>query len=127
MIRDTGKTKCKQIVSPPETIRQIIQSLHDDPCKSTLAAVKFYTNSANGSSRLTSLNFLQNVSNCQNCIRSKPIQKLQSHLHYSRYTHVLTACDYVSRFLLAIPVRKPDTRSVEEALMQISTQLSNVP
>ena len=27
----TGKIKCKQIVVPPETIHQIVQSLHNDP------------------------------------------------------------------------------------------------
>ena len=43
------------------------------------------------------------------------------------FTHVLTACDYFSIYFFAIHIRKPDTKSVVEALMQISTQRSYVP
>ena len=95
---------------------------------------------------------LQYVSNCQDCIRSKPIRKaattpplqqiydpcngpediLEIDLvgefpHANGFTHVLTACDYFPRYLFAIPIRKPDTKSVVEALMQFFTQHSYVP
>ena len=95
---------------------------------------------------------LQYVSNCQDCIRSKPIQKaeitrslqqiydpcngpedvleidLVGELPPSNgFTHVLTACDYFSRYLFAVPIRKPDTKSVVETLMQIFTKHSYVP
>ena len=95
---------------------------------------------------------LQYVSNSQDCFRSKPIRKaaitpplqqiydpcngpediLEIDLvgelpPSSGFTHILTACDYFSRYLFAIPIRKPDTKSVVEALMQIFTQHSYVP
>ena len=95
---------------------------------------------------------LQYVSNCQDCIRAKPIRKaaitpplqqiydpcngpedileidLVGELPPANgFTHILTACDYFSRYLFAIPIRKPDTKSVVEALMQIFTQHSYVP
>ena len=95
---------------------------------------------------------LHYVSNCQDCIRSKPIRKAEITPPFQQiydpcngqedileidlvgelppsngFTHILTACDYFSRYLFAIPIRKPDTKSVVEALMQIFTQHSYVP
>ena len=149
----TGKIKCKQIVTPTETIQKIIQSLHDDPlqghpgCNKMLHELRKRYYSPNLSELV-----LQYVSNCQDCIRSKPIRKaaitpplqqiydpcngpedilendLVGELPPSNgFTHILTACDYFSRYLFAIPIRKPDTKSVVEALMQIFTQHSYVP
>ena len=43
------------------------------------------------------------------------------------YSHILTACDYISRYLFAIPLRKPDTKSVVDALLDIFTKHAYVP
>ena len=92
------------------------------------------------------------VSNCIECIKAKPVNpkqltpplekiydpcngpedKLEIDLvgelpNSSGYTHILTACDYFSRYLFAVPIRKPDTKSVVRALMQIFTQHAYVP
>ena len=70
----TGKVNCKHIVIPPETIRQVNQSLHEDPLEGHSGSSKmlhellkrYYS---------PNLSELQYVSNCQDCIRFKPIQK----------------------------------------------------
>ena len=149
----TGKNKCKQTGTPPKTIRQISQSLHDDPlqghpdCNKMLHELRkrYY------SPKLSEL-VLQNVLNCQDCFRSKPIRKaaitpplqqiygpcngpediLESDLvgelpPSNGFTHVLTACDCFSRYLFAIPIRKPDTKSVVEAVMRNLTQHPYAP
>ena len=43
------------------------------------------------------------------------------------YTHILTACDYFSCYLFAVPIRKGDTKSVVNALIQIFTQHAYIP
>ena len=73
------------------------------------------------------------VNNCQDCIKAKPIKPISvtpplepiidpcngpedvleidlvGELPRSNgYSHILTACDYFSRYLFAIPIRKPD-------------------
>ena len=92
------------------------------------------------------------VSNCIECIKAKPVNPkrltpplekiydpcngpedvleidLVGELPNSNgYTHILTACDYFSRYLFAVPIRKPDAKSVVKALMQIFTQHAYVP
>ena len=92
------------------------------------------------------------IDNCQMCIRTKPVPRskitpplqqiydpcngpedileidLVGELPSSNgYTHVLTACDYFTKYLFAIPIRRPDTQSVVSALMQIFTQHAYIP
>ena len=92
------------------------------------------------------------VSNCIECIKAKPVnpRRLMPPLekiydpcngpedvleidlvgelpNSNGYTLILTACDYFSRYLFAVPIRKPDTNSVVKALMQIFTQHAYVP
>ena len=43
------------------------------------------------------------------------------------YSHIPTACDYYSRYLFAIPISKPDTKSVVDALLDILTKHAYVP
>ena len=75
------------------------------------------------------------VKNCQECIKAKPakpntlvpplepiydpcngpedILEIVGELPRSNgYSHILTACDYFSRYLFAIPIRKPDTKHI---------------
>ena len=92
------------------------------------------------------------VNNCQTCIQTKPVKNksitpplepiydpcngpegileidLVGELPRSNgYTHILTARDYFSRYLFAIPVRKPDTKSVVNALIDIFTKHAYLP
>ena len=149
----TGKIKCEQIVVPPETIHQIVQSLHNEPLQGHLGSSKMLHQLRKRyySPNLSEI-VLQYVSNCQDCIRSKPIRKTETTPPLQQiydpcngpedvleiylvgdlppsngFTHVLTACDYFSRYLFAVPIRKPDTKSVVEALVQNFTQHSYVP
>ena len=87
------------------------------------------------------------VNNCQMCIRTKPCQNscirpplewiyvpydgpedimeielLRKLLNSNGYSYVLMACDVLSRYLSAVPLRKPNTTSVVPALLQILTQ-----
>ena len=43
------------------------------------------------------------------------------------YSLILSACDYFSRYLLAVPIRKPDTKSVVGALLDIFIKHAYVP
>ena len=92
------------------------------------------------------------VNKCQTCIKTKPVKNncitpslepiydpcnrpedileidLVGKLPQSNgYTHILTACDYFSRYLFAIPIRKPDTKSVVNALINIFTKHAYIP
>ena len=92
------------------------------------------------------------VTSCQTCIKSKPVKNnsitpplepiydpckgpedileidLVGELPRSNgHTHILTACDYFSRYLFAIPLRKPDTKSVVNALIDIFTKHAYIP
>ena len=92
------------------------------------------------------------VSNCTKCIKAKPanvrnltppLQKIYDPCNGPQdvleidivgefpnsngYTHVLTPREYFSKYLFAIPIRKRDTKSVVQALMQIFTQNAYVP
>ena len=87
------------------------------------------------------------ASNCLHCIKTKPVnvRSLKPPLENiydtcngpkvlleidlvgefpksNGFTHVLTACDYLSRYLFAIAVKKLDTKSVVLDLIQIFTQ-----
>ena len=87
------------------------------------------------------------VNNCQDCIEAKPVKSgtvtspleplydpcncpedvleidLVGELPRSNeYSHILTACENFSRYLFAIPIRKPETKSVVDALLDIFTK-----
>ena len=145
---NTGGILLKQIVVPPETTMTIIRTMHGDPMQGHPGASKmlvelrkrYYIPSL-------SEHVSKYVSNCIECIKAKPVNpkqltpplekiydpcngpedKLEINLvgelpNSSGYTHILTACDYFSRYLFAVPIRKPDTKSVVRALTQIFTQ-----
>ena len=92
------------------------------------------------------------VNNCQDCIKVKPVKPntvtpplepiydpcngpedvleidLVGEIPRSNgYSHILTACDYFSRYLFVIPIRKPDTKSMVDALLDIFTKHAYVP
>ena len=43
------------------------------------------------------------------------------------FTHILTAVDVVSRYLFAVPLRRPDTQSIVKGLLSIFTRHAYVP
>ena len=88
------------------------------------------------------------VNNCQDCIKVKQVKPLPREPIYdpcndpedvleidlfdelprsNGYSHILTACDYFSRYLFAVSIQKPDTKSVVGALLEIFTKRANVP
>ena len=150
---NTGRVLFKQIVVPSETTLPIIRTVHGDPMQGHPGATKMLVELRkryyipNLSEHVS--NF---VSNCTDCLKAKPVNPkrltpplekiydpcngpedileidLVGELPCSNgYTHLLTACDYFSRYLFAIPIRKPDTKSVVSALLQIFTRHAYVP
>ena len=144
---NTGGVPLKQNVVPPETTMSIIRTMHRDPMQGLPGASKmlvelrkcYYTP---GLSEHVS----KYVSNCTDCIKAMPVdpkrlvlpvekfhdpcngpeEVLESDIvgelpRSNGYTHILTVYDYFSRYLFAIPIGKPDKKSVVNAVMQIFT------
>ena len=150
---NTGRVLFKQIVVPPETTLPIIRTMHGDPMQGHPGATKMFVELRK---RYYIPNLSEHVSkfvsNCTDCLKAKPVNPkrlipplekiydpcndpedileidLVGELPCSNgYTHILTACDYFSRYLFAIPIHKPDTKSVVNALLQIFTRHAYVP
>ena len=131
----------------------IIRTLHENPVQGHPGSKKMLQELRK---RYYSPNLTEKVqtfiNNCQACIQSKPVakEKLRPPLqkiydpcngpedlleidlvgelpNSNGFTHVLTAVDVFSRYLFAIPIRKPDTHSVVRALMSIFTRHAYVP
>ena len=135
---NVGNIAYRQIVFRPETTEAIIRTLRGDPMQRHPAACKmlgelgkmyYIPNLAEKVQKF--------LNNCQECIKVKPVKPstvtppleliydpcngpedvleidLVGELSRSNgYSHILTACDYFTRYLFAIPIRKPDTKSV---------------
>ena len=88
------------------------------------------------------------VNNCQPCMKTKPVKTSnitpplepiygpKDTLEYdfvgglprsNGYSHILTACDCFARYLFAIPIRKPVTKLVVDALIDIFTEHAYIP
>ena len=148
-----GNLAYRQIVVPPETTEAIIRTMHGDPIQGHPGASKMLGELRR---RYYIPNLAEKVPEfvniCQDCIRTKPVKPssvtpplepiydpcdgpedvleidLVGELPRSNgYSHILTACDYFSRYLFAIPIRKPDTKSVVDALLDIFTKHAYVP
>ena len=150
---NVGNLAYRQIVVPPETTEAIIRTMHDDPMQGHPGASKMLGELRKRYYIPNLAEKVQNfVNNCQDCIKAKPVKPntvkpplepiydpcngpedvleidLVGELPRSNgYSHILTACDYFSRYLFAIPIRKPDTKSVVEALLDIFTKHAYVP
>ena len=148
-----GHLAYRQIVVPPETTEAIIRTMHGDPMQGHPGASKMLSELRK---RYYIPNLAEKVqvfvNNCQECIKARPAKPntlipplepiydtcngpedvleidLVGELPRSDgYSHILTACDYFSRYLFAIPIRKPDTKSVVDALLDIFTKHAYVP
>ena len=150
---NVGNLAYRQIVVPPETTEAIIRTMHGDPMQGHPGASKMLAELRKRYYIPNLAEKVQNfVNNCQDCIKAKPVKPntvkpplepiydpcngpedvleidLVGELPRSNgYSHILTACDYFSRYLFAIPIRKPDTKSVVEALLDIFTKHAYVP
>ena len=150
---NVGNLAYRQIVVPPETTEAIIRMMHGDPMQGHPGASKMLSELRK---RYYIPNLTEKVqifvNNCQECIKAKPAKPntlipplepiydpcngpedvleidLVGELPLSNgYSHILTACDYFSRYLFAIPIRKPDTKSVVDALLDNFTNHAYVP
>ena len=143
----------RQIVVPPETTEAIIRTMHGDPMQGHPGASKMLCERRK---RYYIPNLTEKVqifvNNCQECIKAKPANPntlipplepiydpcngpkdvleidLVGELPRSNgYSHILTACVCFSRYLFAILIRKPDTKSVVDALLDIFSKHAYVP
>ena len=143
----------RKIVVPPETTEAIIRTMHGDPMQGHTGASKMF---GELKKKYYIPNLAEKVrkfvNNCLDCIKAKPIKPssgtpplepiydrcngpedvLENDLvgelpQSNRYSHILTACDYFSRHLFANPIRKPDTKSVVDALLNFFTKHAYVP
>ena len=150
---NSGRVLFKQIVVPPETTMPIIRTMHADPMQGHPGASKMLVELRK---RFCIPNFSEHVSkfvsNCTDCLKARPIHPKRLTLPLEKiydpcngpedileidlvgelpcsigYTRILAACDYFSRYLFAIPILKPDTKSVVNALMQIFTHHAYIP
>ena len=131
-----GNLVYRQIVVPPETTEAIIRTLHGDTMKGHPGASKMLGDLRK---KYQAPNLAEKVhefvNNCQDCIKTKsvkfstvtlPLEPIfgpcngpedvleiglvgEFQPRSNCYSHILTACDYFSRYLLAVPIRKPDT------------------
>ena len=150
---NVGNLAYRQIVVPPETTEAIIRTMHGDPMQGHTGASKILGELRKGYHFPNVAEKVQKfVNNCQDCIKAKPVKPspvtpplepiydhcngpedvleidLVGELPRSKgYSHILTARDYFSRYLFAIPIRKPDTEFVVDALLDIFTKHAYVP
>ena len=150
---NVGNLAYRQIVVPPETTEAIIRTMQGDPMQGHPGASKMLGELRKRYYIPNLAEKVQNfVSNCQNCIKAKPVKPntvtpplepiydpcngpedvleidLVDALPRSNgYSHILTACDNFSRYLFAIPIRKPNTKSVVDALLDIFAKHAYVP
>ena len=149
----TGLESHKKIVVPDQTMLEIIRSLHNNPVQGRPGSKKmlhelrkrYYSpNLAEKTQRV--------LESCEICMRSKstneaklrpPLQNIYDPCNgptdlleadivgplptSNRNTHILTAIDVFSRYLFAVPLRRPDTTSVIDALLSIFTKHAYVP
>ena len=145
---NTGNLAYRQIVVPPETTEVIIRTLHGDPMQRHPGASKMLGELRKRYDIPNPAEKVQEfVNNCQDCIKAKhvklntvtpPLEPIYDPcngpedvleidlvgelLQPNGYSHILTACDYFSRYLFAIPIRKPDTKSLVDALLDFFTE-----
>ena len=148
---NVGNLVYRQIVVPPETAEAVIRTIHGDPMQGHHGASKMLTELRKKFSNLAE-NLQEFVNNCQDCIKAKtvkpntvkpPLEPLLDICNgpedileidlvgesprSNGYSHILTACDYLSRYLFAVSIRKLDTKSVTETLLSIFTKHAYEP
>ena len=149
----TGLESHKQLVVPKDCILKIIRTLHNSPVqghpglKKMLYEIRkrYYSPNLAGKDQKV-------LDGCENCIKSKskkesqlrpPLEKIYDPCDgpedmleidivgplpaSNGFTHILTAVDVFSRYLFAVPLKRPDTHSVVRGLLSIFTKHAYVP
>ena len=143
----------KQLVVSEDCILKIIRTLHNSPVqghpglKKTLHEHRKRYYSPNLACKVQKV-----IDGCENCMKSKSVkepqlrptlQKIYDPCYgpedmleidivgplpaWNGFTHILTAVDVFSRYLFAVPLKRPDTHSVVRGLLSIFTKHAYVP
>ena len=149
----TGLESHKQIVVPAQVMLEIIRSLHSNPVQGHPGSKKMLHELRKRYYSPSLAEKTQKIlESCETCMRSKstneskirpPLQKIYDPCNgpsdlmevdivgplpaLNGFTHILTAIDVFSRYLFAVPLRKPDTPSVVKALLSVFTKHAYVP
>ena len=141
----TVEVTSKQIVLSDNIVDDIIRRLNNNPMQRQPGSSKKLIEPRKKSNAHYLAPKVQSyVDNCQTCIWTKPCQNscirqqlernydpcedtediieidlLGERLNSEGYSYKLTVCDVFSRYIFAVPLRKPDTISIVRALLQI--------
>ena len=144
----TGLESHKQLVVPEDCISKIVRTLHNSPVQGHPGLKKMLYELRK---RYYSPNLACKVQKvldvCENCMKSKSVKEPQLCPPFQKiydpcdgpedmleidivgplpasngFTHILTAVDVFSRYLFAVPLKKPDTHSVAKGLLSIFTK-----
>ena len=149
----TGLESHKQLVVPEDCILKIIRTLHNSPVqghpglKKMLYELRKRYYSPNLACKVQKV-----LDGCENCMKSKSVKETQLRPPLQKiydpcdgpedlleidivgplpasngFTHILTAVDVFSRYLFAVPLKRPDTHSVVRGLLSIFTKHAYVP
>ena len=149
----TGVESHKQLVVPEDCILKIVRTLHNSPVqgqpglKKMLYELRKRYYSPNLACKVQKI-----LDGCEKCMKSKslkepqirpPLQKIYDPCDGPKdmleigivgplpasngSTHILTAVDVFSRYLFAVPLKKPDTHSVAKGLLSVFTKPAYVP
>ena len=144
----TGLMSHKQLVVPEDCILKIIRTLHNSPVqghpglKKMLYELRKRYYSPNLACKVQKV-----LDGCENCMKSKSVKELKLRPPLQKiddpcdgpedlleidivgplpasngFTHNLTAVDIFSRYLFAVPLKRPDTHSVVRGLLSIFTK-----
>ena len=149
----TGLESHKQLVVPEDCILKIVRTLHNSPVqghpglKKMLYELRKRYYSPNLACKVQKV-----LDGCEKCMKSKSVKEPQLRPPLKKsyepcdgpedmlgidivgplpasnsFTHILTAVDVFSRYLFAVPLKKPDTHSVAKGLLSIFTRHAYVP
>ena len=149
----TGLESHKQLVVPEDCILKIIRTLHNSPVQGHPGLKKmFYELRKRYYSPNLACKVQKVLDGCENCMKSKSVKETQLRPPLQKiydpcdgpedlleidivgplpasngFTHILTAVDVFSRYLFAVPLKRPDTHSVVRGLLSIFTKHAYVP
>ena len=149
----TGLESHKQLVVPEDCILKIIRTLHNNPVQGHPGLKKMLYELRKRYYSPNPACIVQNVlDGCEKCMKSRTVKEPQLRPPLQKtydpcdgpedmleidivgplpasngFTHILTAVDVFSRYLFAVPLKRPDTRSVVRGLLSIFTKQAYVP
>ena len=149
----TGLESHEQLVVPEDCILKIVRTLHNSPVQGRPGLKKMlYELRKRYYSPNLACEVQKVLDGCEKCMKSKsvnepqlrpPLQKIYDPCDgpedmleidivgplpaSNSFTHILTAVDVFSRYLFAVPLKKPDTHSVAKGLLSVFTKHAYVP